>query len=101
TRDYIGGTPKKYQDRYDAASSSTKIVAGAPPTFILTGEVDRLVQVETIERFVDDARAADIETKLVRVPFADHGFDFLSDNIGDAAFRQLTLEWLSQHGQAP
>lgn len=101
TRDYIGGSPEKFPERYDAASSSTKVTANAPPTFILTGKVDRLVPIESIESFVDDARAADIETKLVQVPFADHGFDFLSGNFGDQAFRQLTVKWLSQHGQAP
>lgn len=98
---YIGGTPEEYPERYAAAGSFNKITASAPPTLILAGKVDHVVPPKTILRFAAATRKAGIETKLVRIPYAAHGFDVVSGNVGDQAFRQLTVNWLTKHGQKP
>ncbi len=98
---YTGGTPEEFPERYAAVGSFNKITAGAPPTFILVGKVDHVVPPKTVLRFVAATRKAGIETKLVRIPYAAHGFDVVSGNVGDQAFRQLTVKWLAKHGQKP
>lgn len=98
---YTGGTPEEFPQRYAAAGSLDKITAGAPPTLILAGKVDHVVPPKTVLRFAAATRRAGIETKLVRIPYAAHGFDVVSGNVGNQAFRQLTLKWLTKHGQKP
>lgn len=101
TETYTGGSPERYPERYAAGGTDNKITKGAPPTLILTGESDHVVPPKTVVHFATLARNAGIETKLVRVPYADHGFDAVDSNIGDQAYRQLTLNWLIKHGQKP
>jgi acetyl esterase/lipase len=101
TESYTGGTPEQFPKRYSAGGSFNKITKGAPPTLILMGESDHVVPAKDTARFAARTRDAGIETKLVQVPYADHGFDAVDANIGDQAYRQLTLNWLIKHGQKP
>ncbi|WP_149370236.1 alpha/beta hydrolase [Mycolicibacterium sp. P9-64] len=98
---YVGGSPRDIPQGYAAVASATHISPAAPPTLILMGADDHLVPTEGTYRFVDRARAAGVDIELVAVPYADHVFDGRTGSIGQQAYRQLTLKWLRDHGQAP
>ena len=98
---YTGGSPQQFPDRYAGIASETHITPGAPPTLIILGEADHLVPVDGTYRFVERARAAGVDVKLVEVPYADHVFDGRRGSIGEQAYRQLTARWLRDHGQSP
>jgi acetyl esterase len=72
---YLGGTPQAYPDRMRAISSATYLSGKAPRTLILAPERDVLIPPAGVYRFVEQARAAGVDVTLVRMPFANHGFD--------------------------
>jgi acetyl esterase/lipase len=98
---YIGGSPQEFPQRYTTISSATHVSADAPPTLIILGEADHLVPTGGTYRFIEQARAAGVDVKLVTVPYADHVFDARPGSIGQQAYRQLTAQWLRSHGQGP
>jgi acetyl esterase/lipase len=98
---YTGGSPDEFPQRYAAIASATHLGATAPPTLILFGAADHLVPTEGTYRFAELAGAAGVDVELVAVPYADHVFDARPGSIGQQAYRQLTAQWLRDHGQAP
>lgn len=101
TINYTGGTPEQFPDRYTAIASATHINASAPPTLLIVPEADHLVVPEAAYDFARRARAAGVETRLIRMPYAEHGFDMRSGGIGNQMVRQAMLRFLSEHGLEP
>ena len=98
---YTGGSPEQYPQRYRQIASATHISGAAPPTLIVLPEADHLVPVDGTRRFAEQASAAGVDVDLVQVPYADHVFDARPGSIGQQAYRQLTAQWLRDHGQGP
>ena len=101
TVNYTGGTPEQVPDRYAAVTPTTFINAAAPPTLLIVPEADHLVVPEAAYAFADRARAAGIETRLIRMPYAEHAFDLSSGSIGSQLVRQAMLRFLTEHGLKP
>jgi len=101
TTSYTGGDPDQFPQRYAAISSFKHINRQAPPTLIIVGEADHLVPPEPAYEFARQASAVGIDARLVRVPFADHGFTVVPGSLGDQGFRQMTAAWFSRHGLTP
>jgi acetyl esterase len=99
--EYTGGTPRQFPERYAAISSAATLNRDAPPTLIFVGESDHLVPPESTYQFVDRAKVSGIEMHLIRVPYADHGFDAVIGSIGNQIVRGATLDFLRTHGQSP
>jgi len=64
-------------------------------------EADHLVVPEAAYGFAAQARAAGIDTRLVRMPYAEHSFDLRSGSIGNQMVRQVMLGFLQKHGLKP
>ncbi|MEV6167810.1 alpha/beta hydrolase [Streptomyces sp. NPDC051954] len=94
---YVGGTPAQYPDRYRAIDSADQITPAAPPTLLLHGTRDHLILADHTEAFADKLTAAGITHRYVEVPFMDHAYDSVSDNIGTKATRALMLPWLQKY----
>jgi len=93
---YIGGTPDEFPERYKAVASSTYISSMMPPTLVIQGTNDHLVDPGRVYDFVDQARDAGADIELVRIPYADHVFD--ASPIGAQLYKGITLNWLEDHG---
>ncbi len=98
---YTGGSPEQFPDRYKAIASSTHINAKAPPTLLVVPEADHLVDPQAAYAFADKARAAGIEARLIRMPYAEHSFDLRSGSVGNQMVRQVMLQFLETHGLKP
>lgn len=98
---YTGGSPREFPQRYASISSASHLSGAAPPTLMIVGEADHLVPPQGAYRFAEQARDHGVDVELVRVPYADHVFDGPPGSIGRQAYRQLTVIWLRDHGQAP
>jgi acetyl esterase len=72
---YIGGSPEELPDRMRAISSATYLSKNAPRTLIIEPELDGLIPPEGVYGFANRARAAGVDVTLIRIPFANHGFD--------------------------
>jgi acetyl esterase len=96
---YIGGSPTDFPDQYTAVTSATHIAPTSPPTLILQGANDHLVQAPAVSAFVDQARAQDVDVTYIEVPFADHGFALLP--LGAEIYTQIGTRWVHDHPAAP
>lgn len=101
TVNYTGGTPEQFPDRYAAVTPTTFISPTAPPTLLIVPDADHLVVPDAAYAFADRARAAGIETRLIRMPNAEHAFDLSSGSIGSQIVRQAMLKFLAEHGLKP
>jgi acetyl esterase/lipase len=98
---YTGGSPERFPDRYAAIASATHINAKAPPTLLVVPEADHLVAPAATYAFAAKAKAAGIETRLIRMPYAEHAFDLRSGSVGSQLVRRTMLQWLEAHGLKP
>jgi len=96
-RQYTGGTPQEFPDRYRAISCLTHIHPGAPPTLIMNGAHDHVVPPEATVDFATAARSGGIDVKHVIVPFADHSFDLTFGSIPHQVKLQLFASFLAEH----
>jgi len=94
---YTGGAPEQYPERYRKVSSFTYLTSGAPPTMIFVGEHDNLVPPEPTYEFAKLARSEGVCVELIRIPYADHGFDVLPHTLGNQIFRNSSANFMRQH----
>jgi acetyl esterase/lipase len=74
-RQYIGGPPTQYPDRYRAVSPLSYIGANTPPTLTLLGTSDHIVPIDQA-RSLDQALAqAGVTHETYLLPGNDHGFE--------------------------
>ena len=74
---YLGGTPTSAPAAYAAASPINFVGPATPPTLLIHGERDDLVSVVHSERLAARLAAAGRPELLVRLPWANHGTDFV------------------------
>jgi acetyl esterase/lipase len=96
---YIGGTPEEFPARMQAISSATYLSGRAPRTLIIEPEKDGLIPVEGVHDFVEQARASGVSIDVVRIPFANHGYDNEAANsLGNQGRLSITQNYLEQSG---
>jgi acetyl esterase/lipase len=98
---YIGGSPAQFPDRYRLVSAETHLSDRTPPTLLIAGGVDHIVPTPSIERFARVAAGRGVDVRLVHFPYGDHGFAAPPNGLGSQAYRQLTVNWFTEHGLTP
>lgn len=91
-RALLGGGPDDHPDRYAAASPLTHVSGDAPPTFLLHGEADGVVSVESSETLAASLAEAGARVKLRTDPGADHVYlhsSYWYPDLRDAVFAWL------------
>jgi acetyl esterase/lipase len=110
TSEYIGGTPEQYPNRIDAISSVSYLSSKAPQTLVIEPEDDGLIPSSGVYNFVNQAKAAGVNVTLVRIPWADHGYDQIlsayigglgGNTIGDQAHLTITENYLTRLALSP
>ena len=79
---YLGGTPDQVPDRYKAASPIEFVSARVPPTLLIYGSRDHIVQAKYGRDLHARLTAAGARSTLVEIPWADHAFDFIPGGLG-------------------
>ena len=74
-RGYVGGPPEAMPDRYRAASPSSRVRGGLPPTLLVYAGRDHLVRPRFGREAAAALRAAGSPVVHVELPWAEHGFD--------------------------
>ena len=74
-REYIGGSPDEFDERYDLLSPLNHIVESSPPTISIYGAKDRIVPFN--EGIATDyaLKQANVRHELYILPETDHAFD--------------------------
>jgi acetyl esterase/lipase len=78
---YLGGTPEQVSDRYETASPVTYLSPQSPPTLLVHGRRDHVVQVGFVRRLEARLREARVPVALLEIPWAEHAFDVLPDGL--------------------
>jgi len=73
--DYLGGTPDEREEAYREASPINLASPYSPPTLLLHGSRDDMVQLVHSERLASRLEELSVPHLLVRLPWATHGFD--------------------------
>jgi acetyl esterase/lipase len=96
-RQFIGGSPAAYPERYRTASPASHIGADTPPTITLLGESDRIVSTDQA-RILDAALArAGVYHETYLLPVTDHAFDLNWGGFGTQIARAKLEHFLRQH----
>lgn len=96
-RQFIGGPPAAYPERYRTASPASHIGADTPPTITLLGESDRIVSADQA-RILDAALArAGVYHETYLLPVTDHGFDLNWGGFSTQIARAKLKDFLQQH----
>lgn len=96
---YVGGSPTEFPKEYKAVASAPHVTPASPPTLILQGTNDHLVQAHAVADFARTSRAAGVDTTYVSVPHGEHVFQ--SSPLGSQLYRSITLKWLEEQGLTP
>ena len=79
---YLGGTPDQIPEPYRAASPLTYVSAKAPPTLLLYGRRDHIVEARFGRILNDRLRAAGATSILLELPWSEHAFDLVPNGLG-------------------
>jgi len=91
---FMGGSPATVPERYKLMSPTSRVTAGAPPTLLIHGGQDQFVSVAHVERLATRLRDLGVPHRTLVVPYAQHGFDFISGGLGAQLAEQATLKFL-------
>ncbi len=94
---YIGGPPSQFPDRYKILSPLTYVTREAPPTLTIHGEADRIVPVAQAAALDKALTEADAYHETYYLPWVDHNFDYVWNNLSSQIARAKIREFLLQH----
>jgi acetyl esterase/lipase len=89
---FLGGTPDQRPDAYRDASPIMHVTAASPPTLLLHGSRDHIVEARFGRALHARLRAAKATSILLEVPWAEHGFDLIPNGLSG----QLTLYYVER-----
>ena len=95
-RGFIGGTPEERPRAYRAASPSSWVMPGLPPTLLIFGGRDHVVKPEFNRGAAAALRAARVPVVSVEIPWAEHGFDMGPAGLGTQLAFGVIAEFLER-----
>lgn len=78
---YLGGTPDTMMPAYRAASPATYVAARVPPTLLVYGSRDHIVEARFGRELHQRLREAGATSVLLEIPWAEHAFDVLPNGL--------------------
>jgi acetyl esterase/lipase len=92
---YLGGTPDQVPDRYAAASPITYLSPQAPPTLLVYGSHDHVVEVRFARRLEARLHEVGVPAVLLEIPWAEHAFDVLPHGLSARVVLSYTERFLA------
>ncbi|MDP9266402.1 MAG: alpha/beta hydrolase [Chloroflexota bacterium] len=81
-RDFLGGAPDAFPDRYADATPASWIAGSIPATLLVHGGADQLVRVDDSRDLAARLRASGHRVGLLELPWSGHGFDAVFQGLG-------------------
>ena len=94
---YIGGPPSEFPDRYKLLSPVVHVSAISPPTITIHGKMDRIVPVEQSVALDNALTDAGVYHETYYLPWVDHNFDYVWNNLPSQIARAKIKEFLLKH----
>jgi acetyl esterase/lipase len=92
---YLGGTPDQLPKRYREASPVTYATRKLPPTLLIYGRRDHIVEArfgEELHRALQHARTTSV---LLELPWSEHAFDLIPNGLGGQIALYYTERFIS------
>ncbi len=93
---YLGGTPDQVPDRYRAASPVTHASAAVPPTLLVYGSRDHVVEARFGRALHERLRSAGAMSVLLEIPWAEHAFDAVPNGLSGQLALYYTERFLAR-----
>jgi acetyl esterase/lipase len=93
---FLNGTPEQQPRRYLAASPSTLVRPGLPPTLLVFGTRDHIVKAAFNREAAAALRAAHVPVVSVEIPWAEHGFDMATAGLGAQLAFSVIVDFLDR-----
>ena len=94
---YTGTKPEASPEVYDGITPADYIDAFTPPTMVIVGKADTMVQPEQSYDLIAALEKGGIDNRLVAIPYLNHGFDTMDGDINSQGVLALTLAWFAAH----
>ncbi len=92
---YLGGTPDQKPAAYRAASPITYVSHKVPPTLLIYGARDHVVEAKYGRFLHDRLRAAGATSVMLEIPWSEHAFDVLPGGLGGQISLYYTERFLA------
>lgn len=96
---FIGGSPHdsvETRDKYILASPAEQVKTNTPPTLLIHGGHDQLVNNENLTILADKLKQKNVRRETLFIPYAQHGFDYNFYGWGSQITKAEILEFLSK-----
>lgn len=94
-RDFLGGTPTDLPDLYRQASPLTYVVRSLPPTLLIYGDRDHLVQSKFGKALYDQLQQTGTTAVWLNIPWAEHAFDAVFNGVSNQLALYYTERFLA------
>lgn len=99
TKQYIGGSPSQFSDRYKILSPINYIQESTPPTITFLGTSDRIVPEEQAEILNKALALNGVAHEFYLLPEADHGFDTNPGSLSTQFAREQVKAFLQKYNK--
>jgi acetyl esterase/lipase len=96
-RQYLGGSPAEYPERYRIASPISHIGANTPPSITVLGESDRIITTDQAQILDTALTRAGVPHGTDLLPAADHAFDLNWGGFATQIARAEIKQFLQQY----
>jgi acetyl esterase/lipase len=81
--DLLGGSPNQFAAAYRQASPITYATRPLPPTLLIYGRRDHIVQAKYGKQLYQTLQAVNSQAVYIEIPWADHAFDALFNGVSN------------------
>jgi acetyl esterase/lipase len=100
-RTFLGGTPEEFPDLYRAASPINDVTRSLPPTLLIYGGRDHLVQAKFGRQMGDRLRSTGTTAVFLEIPWAEHAFDAVFSGVSNQVALYYTERFLAWALKSP
>jgi acetyl esterase/lipase len=93
--DFLGGTPQELAERYKQASPLTYVQAQKPPSLLIYGQRDHVVQSKFGRGLYERLRSVGNEAFFLEIPWAEHAFDAIFPGVSSQVALYYTERFLA------
>jgi len=92
---FIGGPPPDFPTQYQAASPWNWVRSNLPPTLLIYGDRDHVVQSKFGKQLTERLRSQDNTAVFLNIPWAEHAFDAVFQGVSNQVALYYTERFLA------
>jgi acetyl esterase/lipase len=94
-REFLGGTPTELPDLYKQASPWNYVDRALPPSLLIYGQRDRVVQSKFGRRLAEQLKKTGNQVAFIEIPWAEHAFDAIPPGVSNQVALYYTERFLA------